>query len=196
MSIVGRIRRWMLVVASGYATYMALCAIAVAGREAEPTRLAAGDFASGRYQGQQWLTVSGWVNPSEAVTRPGGEGRVNVWVPVHEDAGGPVHILVLMGPMSDTEAGSRLAALPTGPAEFTGSQVSFDPDQLIPNLPKADPIVMIQVGNAPTSAGAAWAMFGLFAVIFLLAVTLEGRAIYRSVRGGPKDVQPAAALSK
>lgn len=172
-----RIKFWLLGVVAAYAAWKGLWAVGVAHREPEPTHLAAADFDNGKYGGQQWLAVTGKVDPAEAVWA----GK-NMWVPLRDDVGGPVHVLVLVGKASDSDPHAKLAAMAHGPTEITGAQVFFDPDRLFPHLAKADPVVMIQEGNRPLSANSAWAVFGIFGGLFMVVVTLEGRQFYHFLR--------------
>ena len=182
MSILTRAKRWMLIVAAAFATWQGAWGIVTARRESGPTALSAATFATD-YRGQQWLSLTGSADVAHAFTQTDGRGTVSLWVPLvapDAAAGSPVHVLMMFGPVSAAEARRYLDLLPTAAGPFVGSQVKYDPDSLFPDLPKAPPVVMVQIGNRPMTGGTATGVTVVFGAIFVAVLALEARALRRS----------------
>jgi hypothetical protein len=184
---------WVWLIGSFYATCHLINGAIIAERETTPTPITLEDFARD-YQGQHWLSLTGHLDLDRAFVRPANNNRCEVWAPMsswNADPSQPVHVYALLGPFDRDQMDAKLAQYRSPQITLTGSQVYFDADRVLPGVPHADPIIMVQEGNKPISANGSWGGAALFGTIFLLLLWLQ---VVRPIRNALSQAPPPDQL--
>jgi hypothetical protein len=145
-------------------------------RERAPTSINMATFARD-YRGQRYLHLTGRLDRGRERWRylddKYGKSR-DLWVPLAAPGAGPhdpVHAFVMFGPARTPEAEraviAQLASAAT--AGVTGMRIDVMPPESLLGVAKADPCIVVQVGNEPDASGTGTLMALLG--VFLIAVT-------------------------